>query len=174
MTYEEYVRMVALRPTSVTWHTKSIQRWQHCDRPRWHYIRRVFKDGSIATDLGDMTYEEYVRMVRLVLGHTLPGLEIMTERMAEKPGVVFEQPSFLPKDQIKALVLLDPGMLKSKWQVKNYFAWPVNRMGAPHTSWTWYKVACLSNSQVIQNVLLLVRDLNPGVHISCSVKHGVV
>ena len=48
-----------------------------------------------------MTYEEYVRMVRLVLGHTLPGLEIMTECMAEKLGVVFEQPSFLPKDQSK-------------------------------------------------------------------------
>ena len=48
-----------------------------------------------------MTYEEYVRMVRLVLGHTLPRLEIMTERMAEKLGVVFEQPSFLPKDQSK-------------------------------------------------------------------------
>ena len=67
-----------------------------------------------------MTYEEYVRMARLVLGHTLPGLEIMTERMAEKPGVVFEQPSFLPKDQIKAPVLLDPGMLKSKSSKKSF------------------------------------------------------
>ena len=62
---------------TLTWHHKPWFGW---------------KDGSIATDLGDMTYEEYSRKVRSVLGHTLPGLEIMTECMAEKPGVVFEQP----------------------------------------------------------------------------------
>ena len=70
----------------LTWHHKPWFRW---------------KDGSIVTDLGDMTYKEYSRMVRLVLGHIFPRLEIMTECMAEKPGVVFEQPSFLPKDQSK-------------------------------------------------------------------------
>ena len=80
-----------------------------CSQPRdllpgltltWHHKPWFgWKDGSIATNLSDITYEEYVRMVRLVLGHTLPRLEIMTERMAETPGVVFEQLSFLPKDQ---------------------------------------------------------------------------
>ena len=50
-------------------------------------------------------------MVRLVLGHMLPGLEIMTGHIAEKLGVVFEQPRFLPKDQSKPRSLLDPGML---------------------------------------------------------------
>ena len=53
------------------------------------------------TDLGEMTYKEFLRMVRLVLGHMLPGLEIMTGCMAEKLGVVFEQPSFLPKVESK-------------------------------------------------------------------------
>ena len=38
---------------TLTWHCKPWFGW---------------KDGNIATDLGDMTYEEYVRMVRLVLG----------------------------------------------------------------------------------------------------------
>ena len=55
-----------------------------------------------------MTYEEYVRMVRLVLGHTLPRLEIMTERMAEKPGVV-SATKFFAKGSNQSLGLVGSG-----------------------------------------------------------------
>ena len=109
-----------------------------------------------------MTYEEYVRMVRLVLGHTFPGLEIMTECMAEKPGVVFEQPSFLPKDQSKPGCHWIQAHSKVNDSIKS-FCMTCESDG--HAA--LYLMNLVQGGMPIQftahaNVLLLVQDLNLG------------